>query len=64
VINVHAIGARWTDFFGRGELLRTGYNERLEENPKNLHFLFQGANKDLRNPAFQLGLLEPAKNRQ
>ncbi len=61
--NVQAIGPRWAYNFGHGELLRTGYNERLEVDPKNLQFLFQGANRDLRNPAFQLGLLEPARKR-
>lgn len=61
--NVRSINRRWAHNFSHGELLRIGYNERLEVDPEDLRFLFQGANKDLRNPAFQLGLLLPIGTR-
>ena len=59
--NVEAIGPRWACNFGHGELLRTGYDEKFEADPQNLRFLFQGAGKSLNNPAYRLGLLEPAR---
>ncbi|MEW5976213.1 MAG: non-reducing end alpha-L-arabinofuranosidase family hydrolase [Acidobacteriota bacterium] len=33
---------KWTDSFSHGELLRAGYDERLEVDPAQLRFLFQG----------------------
>ena len=36
----------WTTNFSHGELLRTGVDERLEVDPENLQFLFQGASDD------------------
>jgi hypothetical protein len=40
--NVHFTGARWTDWISHGELLRAGYDERLEIDGNSLKFIFQG----------------------
>jgi len=54
----------WTANFSHGELLRAGEDERLEIEPKQLKFLFQGASDaDYKSPAYgmipwRLGLLE------
>lgn len=59
--------AHWTDSFSHGELLRAGYDERLEVEPANLRFLFQGvtdaakAGKAYGDIPWRLGLLEPAE---
>jgi len=56
----------WTDSFSHGELLRAGYDEKLEVDPSNLKFLFQGvadfaqAGKKYGEIPWQLGLLLPA----
>lgn len=55
---------RWTDSFSHGELLRAGYDERLEVDPANLRFLFQGLPDDQWGQGYgqlqwKLGLLEP-----
>jgi hypothetical protein len=66
-VNVRDGGAHWTDSFSHGELLRAGYDERLEVDPHNLRFLFQGvtdagmAGKKYGEIPWQLGILEPAK---
>ena len=50
-----------------GELLRAGSDEKLEVDPANLRFLFQGVlEKDRQGKGYgeipwKLGLLEPAK---
>ncbi len=41
--NVMNQGDSWTDSYSHGELLRTGVNQRLEVDPQQLEFLFQGA---------------------
>ncbi|MBP85585.1 MAG: glycoside hydrolase family 62 [Planctomycetaceae bacterium] len=41
-INVRLAEPRWTDSFSHGELLRAGHDERLEVDPANLRFIFQG----------------------
>jgi hypothetical protein len=59
--------AHWTDSFSHGELLRAGYDERLEVDPADLRFLFQGvadtamAGKSYGDIPWRLGLLEPAE---
>lgn len=64
--NVRDRGSHWTDSFSHGELLRDGYNEKLEVDPSNLQFLFQGvsdqdrAGKNYGEIPWRLGLLEPA----
>jgi hypothetical protein len=51
--------ARWTDSISHGELLRTGYDERLEVDPDNLRFLFQGqADEERASGIWRLGLLD------
>ncbi len=65
--NVTPAGARWTDVISHGELLRTGRDEKLEVDPANLRFLFQGVLEEDREGKpygeipWRLGLLEPVK---
>ncbi|NLC57492.1 MAG: hypothetical protein GX774_11695 [Armatimonadetes bacterium] len=40
--NTEHIEPRWTDCISHGELLRAGYDQRLEVDPARLRFLFQG----------------------
>jgi len=42
MMNTQPTGLRWTDCISHGELLRAGYNQRLEIEATNLRFLFQG----------------------
>ncbi|MCP5517857.1 MAG: glycosyl hydrolase family 62 [Verrucomicrobiales bacterium] len=55
----------WTDSISHGELLRAGVDERLEVDPENLRFLFQGATEpeyrrgNYGQIPWRLGLLEP-----
>jgi hypothetical protein len=64
--NVRAGGPSWTDSISHGELLRAGPDERLEIDPANLRFLFQGvADTDRQGKPYgaipwRLGLLERA----
>ena len=64
--NVRDRGAKWTDTFSHGELLREGFDERLALDPTRLRFLFQGvsdegwAGKTYSDIPWRLGLLEPA----
>jgi len=63
--NVQPAGEKWTDVVSHGELLRTGGDEKLEVDPANLRFLFQGVlEKDRQGKGYgeipwRLGLLEP-----
>ena len=65
-LNVHPEGHAWTDSYSHGELLRSGYNQRLEIDPEHLQFLFQGVSdgdrqgKKYGEIPWQLGLLKPA----
>jgi hypothetical protein len=65
-LNVRDAAEHWTDSFSHGELLRTGYDERLEVDPRNLQFLFQGVtDEQMRRKKYgeipwRLGILEPA----
>lgn len=65
--NVKQTGGRWTDSISHGELLRAGYDERLEVDPAKLRFLFQGVlDRDRRGKKYgeipwRLGILEPSK---
>jgi hypothetical protein len=67
-VNVRDRGEHWTDSFSHGELLRLGYDERLEVDPGNLRFLFQGvtderkAGKPYGQIPWQLGILEPMRD--
>jgi Glycosyl hydrolase family 62 len=65
--NVKQTGERWTDCVSHGELLRAGYDERLEVDPAKLRFLIQGVlDGDRRGKKYgeipwRLGILEPVK---
>jgi hypothetical protein len=65
LVNVRDQENHWTDSISHGELLRAGYDERLEVDPANLTFLFQGvsdremAGKKYGDIPWRLGLLEP-----
>jgi hypothetical protein len=64
--NVTFTGERWTDSISHGELLRAGVDERMEIDPGNLRFLFQGVRdrdrtgKPYGEIPWRLGLLSPA----
>jgi len=57
----------WTDSFSHGELLRVGYDQKLETDPSRLRFLIQGVNdasmagKKYGEIPWRLGILEPGK---
>lgn len=65
--NVEQPAGRWTDAISHGELLRVGIDEKLEVDPSDLRFLFQGvADSDRRGKEYgaipwKLGLLERAE---
>jgi hypothetical protein len=67
--NTQPDGARWTDSISHGELLRAGVDQRLEVDPLNLRFLFQGVSDQARSGKaygqipWRLGLLTPAADR-
>ena len=62
-VNTIPIGERWTDSFSHGEILRAGFDEKLEIDLKNLKFLFQGvsdkdrAGKSYGEIPWRLGIL-------
>jgi hypothetical protein len=64
--NTRPIGERWTDSISHGELIRSGYDERLTVDPANLRFLFQGASNKARagkpygQIPWRLGMLDQA----
>ncbi len=63
--NVQPIGEQWTDCISHGELLRVGFDERLEVDATNLRFLFQGvrdtdrAGKPYGQIPWRLRILDP-----
>jgi len=65
--NVKQTRGRWTDVVSHVEALRTGYDEKLEVDPKNLRLIFQGVldrnrrGKKYGEIPWQLGILEPAE---
>ncbi len=65
--NVVFTGQRWTESFSHGELIRCGYDERLEVDPANLRLLFQGLSDGERRGRpygqlpWSLGMLEPVR---
>lgn len=67
IANVEQTEGHWTDSISHGELLRSEVDERLEVDPSNLQFLFQGvlepdrAGKAYGETPWRLGLLEPAE---
>lgn len=64
--NVEQTGKHWTDSISHGELLRAGDDEKLEVDPANLQFLFQGvlekdhAGKPYGEIPWRLGILTPS----
>jgi len=66
MLNVQQSQARWTDAISHGELLRAGYDQRLEVEPDNLRFVFQGVSDQQRSGKaygqipWRLGILRPA----
>ncbi|MFQ6096877.1 MAG: non-reducing end alpha-L-arabinofuranosidase family hydrolase [Armatimonadota bacterium] len=64
--NVRFAGERWTDCISHGELLRAGVDQRLEVDPTDLRFVFQGAldrdraGKKYGEIPWRLGMLKPA----
>jgi hypothetical protein len=65
--NVRFDGPQWTDSFSHGELLRTGCDQRMEVDPANLTFLYQGVSDATRRGkkygdiSWRLGLLKAEK---
>lgn len=56
-------GSRWTEMISHGEVLRSGYDEKLEYDPQNCRWLIQGIlkkDKDLPYPSlpWKLGVIE------
>ena len=70
MINVRETGPQWTTSFSHGELLRAGYDEKLEVDPDDLRVLFQGvaspthANANYGEIPWKLGLLSLADSRK
>lgn len=66
-VNVQETAGHWTDSFSHGELLRAGFDERLEVDPADLRMLFQGVTDEARQGKaygqipWRLGILEPAQ---
>jgi hypothetical protein len=61
--NVTGPASRWTDSLSHGELIRSGYDQRLEVDATDLQFLFQGLadehwSKRYGRLGWRLGLLE------
>jgi hypothetical protein len=62
--NTGHTGERWTDCISHGELLRAGRDQRLEIDPADLRFVFQGvsdaerAGRKYGEIPWRLGLLE------
>ena len=65
-LNVTVGGTVWTDSYSHGEFLRAGHDQRMEIDPANLAFLFQGVTDEARRGKkygdipWRLGLLKPA----
>ena len=66
MLNVEQPQTRWTDVISHGELLRAGYDEKLQVDGDNLRLLFQGVlnrqrtGKNYGQIPWRLGILEPA----
>ena len=63
--NVMQTNGRWTDNISHGELLRSGFDERLEVEPQQFQIVFQGVldtnrrGKNYGEIPWRLGLLKP-----
>jgi len=66
-VNTHDTGEHWTDSFSHGELIRAGYNQKLEVDPAELKLLFQGVTDERKigkrygEIPWRLGILEPVR---
>jgi hypothetical protein len=66
MLNVQQSQPQWTDAISHSELLRAGYDQRLEVEPDNLRFVFQGVSDQQRSGKaygqipWRLGILRPA----
>jgi hypothetical protein len=65
-VNVSYQGKTWNNGIGHGEMVRSGYDEKLEINPCNMQFLYQGfdpaavaPNTNFTRLPYRLGLLKP-----
>ena len=67
MLNVDQSVAHWTDSVSHGELIRAGYYEKLELDPRSLRFVIQGVldkdckGKDYGDIPWRIGLLEPVE---
>lgn len=62
--NVEWPSGKWADGISHGELIRSGYDERLTVDPCNLEFLYQGqagTSSDYNTIPYKLGLLRLKK---
>lgn len=62
-VNVSYPGKTWSNGISHGELIRSGYDEKLEINPCNMQFLYQGFDPAASTPnythlPYRLGLLK------
>jgi hypothetical protein len=68
--NVTFAGEKWSESISHGELIRSGHDQRLEVDPTDLRFLYQGVlEKDRRGKPYgqipwRLGMLEPVPANQ
>jgi hypothetical protein len=66
-VNVRHEGEHWTDSFSHGELLRDGFDEKLQVDPGDVRMLFQGVTdrakrgKKYGDIPWRLGLLVPQR---
>ena len=49
---------RWTDQVSHGEMLRSGYDQRLEYDPADSRFLIQGITSETEREGWQLGIFK------
>jgi hypothetical protein len=47
-------GTLWSADISHGEILREGYDETMTIDPKNLHFLYQGLDRNVKEPNYGL----------
>jgi endo-1,4-beta-xylanase len=55
---------RWTEKVSHGEMIRTGYDQRLEYDPADGRFMIQGVTAEenlgrFRQPGYRLGIIKP-----
>lgn len=66
-VNTEDAVGHWTDSFSHGELIRDGFDQKLQVNPVQLKFLFQGVTDEAKTGKkygeipWRLGMLEPVQ---